>query len=348
MPRAVGGCRRAGARGPGRASRAWRSRKPARNSPSRYTPERSSPVPSCGWTCRARARRPGDLPPRGCSIARIPLVPVRDGAAWSGLIGVDLETAPGTYPVQITAESADARPLAATHLLAVSARRFPTRRLRVAPVYVEPPAAEVERIAADAARLDALFKTTTGQSFPGRFEAPVAAVPQDTFGARSIYNGQSRSPHAGVDFRAPSGTPIGFSGSGRRRVGRRSLLHRPDGRIGPRARVDFRPRPLVENRRACRRRRKAGRCRGRSRRDRPCHRTAPALERAPQWSASRPDVAHDSPGRRTLTQRRCLTSAPRSEAPSSRSRMPSPRQGAGRRLCQALRRTRCRHQSGWA
>ena len=138
----------------------------------------------------------------------IPLVPVRDGAAWSGLIGVDLETAPGTYPVQIAAESADARPLPATHLLAVAARRFPTRRLRVAPVYVEPPAAEIERIAADAARLDALFKTTTGQSFPGRFEAPVAAVPQDTFGARSIYNGQSRSPHAGVDFRAPSGTPI--------------------------------------------------------------------------------------------------------------------------------------------
>ena len=138
----------------------------------------------------------------------IPLVPIRDGAAWSGLIGVDLETAPGTYPVQIGAESADARPLATTHPLAVGARRFPTRRLQVAPVYVEPPAAEIERIAADAARLDALFRTTTGQSFPGRFEAPIAAAPQDTFGARSIFNGQSRSPHAGVDFRAPSGTPI--------------------------------------------------------------------------------------------------------------------------------------------
>ena len=160
-------------------------------------------------TCKASGR------PAAARVfdREIPLVPMRDGAAWSGLIGVDLDTAPGTYPVQITAESADARPLPATHLLAVSARRFPTRRLRVAPVYVEPPAAEVERIAADAARLDALFKTTTGQSFPGRFEAPVAAVPQDTFGARSIYNGQSRSPHAGVDFRAPSGTPIASPGA---------------------------------------------------------------------------------------------------------------------------------------
>jgi murein DD-endopeptidase MepM/ murein hydrolase activator NlpD len=138
----------------------------------------------------------------------IPLVPIRDGAAWSGLIGVDLETAPGTYPVQIAAQSADARPLTGTHPLAVAARRFPTRRLQVAPVYVEPPAAEIKRIAADTARLDALFKTTTGQALPGRFEAPIAAAPQDTFGARSIFNGQSRSPHTGVDFRAPTGTPI--------------------------------------------------------------------------------------------------------------------------------------------
>jgi murein DD-endopeptidase MepM/ murein hydrolase activator NlpD len=136
------------------------------------------------------------------------LVPMPEGAAWSGLIGVDLETAPGTYPVQVSAESADARPLTATHPLIVAARRFPTRNLRVAPVYVEPPAAEIERIAADTARLDALFKTTTGQSLPGRFKAPIAASPQNTFGARSIFNGQPRSPHAGTDFRAPSGTPI--------------------------------------------------------------------------------------------------------------------------------------------
>jgi murein DD-endopeptidase MepM/ murein hydrolase activator NlpD len=138
----------------------------------------------------------------------IPLVPIRDGAAWSGLIGIDVETAPGTYPVQVSAESGDAPPLTATYPLVVVTRHFPTRRLRVAPVYVEPPAAELERIAADTARLDALFKTTTGQSLPGTFKVPVAAAPQPTFGARSIFNGQPRSPHAGTDFRASTGTPI--------------------------------------------------------------------------------------------------------------------------------------------
>jgi murein DD-endopeptidase MepM/ murein hydrolase activator NlpD len=154
-------------------------------------------------SCKTAAR----LPTARVFNREIPLVPVRDGA-WSGLIGIDLDTAPGTYPIQIAAESGDAKPLTATHPLAVTARRFPTRRLTVAPVYVDPPAAEVERIAADTARLDALYKTTTGQSWPGPFEVPVAAPPQNTFGARSIFNGQSRSPHAGVDFRASAGTRI--------------------------------------------------------------------------------------------------------------------------------------------
>jgi murein DD-endopeptidase MepM/ murein hydrolase activator NlpD len=155
-------------------------------------------------TCKASGR-PGTA---RVFDREIPLVPTQEGAAWSGLIGVDLETAAGSYPVQIAAESADGRPLTTTYPLAVAPRRFPTRRLRVAPVYVEPPAAEVARIAADAARLDALFNTTTGQALPGPFQMPIAAAPQDTFGARSIFNGQPRSPHAGVDFRAPSGTPI--------------------------------------------------------------------------------------------------------------------------------------------
>lgn len=182
----------------------------------------SQSAPELTVSLHARAIQPGSVvqlevscscktagrPPAARVFDReIPLVPVRDGA-WSGLIGIDLDTAPATYSIQIAAESADAKPLTAAHPLAVTARRFPTRRLTVAPVYVEPPAAEVERIAADTARLDAIYKTTTGQSLPGRFAVPIAAPPQDSFGARSVFNGQPRSPHAGVDFRASAGTRI--------------------------------------------------------------------------------------------------------------------------------------------
>ena len=219
----------------------------------------------------------------------IPLVPNRDGAAWSGLIGIDVETAPGTYPVQVSAESADAQALAVTHPLVVTARRFPTRRLTVAPVYVEPPAAEVERIAADAARLDAIFKTTIGQSLPGRFTAPIAAAPQPTFGARSIFNGQPRRPHAGTDFRASTGTPIVAPAAGVVVLtddlfftGRTVAIDHGLGLISVLAHMS----KIVVN---------VGDT------VRPGDGPSPALERAAQWRTRRPDVDRRSPRRRTLT-----------------------------------------------
>jgi murein DD-endopeptidase MepM/ murein hydrolase activator NlpD len=178
---------------------------------------------------RARAIGPGDVvpltvacrctPSAGVGRARvfdrdIPLVPLPDGSGWSGLAGVDVETARGVYRGSIQVDAADGRQLAATFTLTVIDRTFPTRRLRVAPVYVEPPAAERQRIAADATRLNAIYATTTRSGPAPRFEAPVAAAPQNTFGARSIFNGQPRSLHAGVDFSAPAGTPIAAPADG--------------------------------------------------------------------------------------------------------------------------------------
>ena len=42
----------------------------------------------------------------------------------------------------------------------------------------------------------------------GPFQPPLDAEARDTFGARSIFNGQPRSPHGGVDYGCPVGTPI--------------------------------------------------------------------------------------------------------------------------------------------
>ena len=138
----------------------------------------------------------------------IPLVWLADAAAWSGLVGIDLDTKVGAYPVDVAVELVDARALRATYTLNVVPKRFPTRRLRVAPVYVDPPPAERRRIAADAERLNALFEKTTPREGIGPFQAPVEVRPRDTFGARSIFNGQPRSPHSGADFGTPKGTPV--------------------------------------------------------------------------------------------------------------------------------------------
>ncbi len=135
----------------------------------------------------------------------LPLAMAADPTRYQGFIGVDLDTAPGTYPVVIgTAESSPSR----TITLNVAAKRFPTRTLRVAPEYVEPPADAIDRILTEAALTDGLFKIVTPRGWTSAFVLPLATRPTPNFGSRSVFNGVARNPHAGVDFSSPAGTIV--------------------------------------------------------------------------------------------------------------------------------------------
>jgi len=97
----------------------------------------------------------------------------------------------------------------------VTARAFPTRRLRVAPRFVDPSPTELERIRSEARRLDELFNTVTPADRVEGFVPPLPGVPGSNFGSRSIFNGEARAPHAGADFRGATGTPIPAPAAGR-------------------------------------------------------------------------------------------------------------------------------------
>src|SRR5262245_34931709 len=64
-----------------------------------------------------------------------------DPRHWRALVGIDLETKPGTYTAVI---AADAERTSSS--LAVQSRVFPTRRLTVDPDLVNPPPEAMERI----------------------------------------------------------------------------------------------------------------------------------------------------------------------------------------------------------
>lgn len=128
---------------------------------------------------------------------------------WSALVGIDLDTAAGAYPVTIEATLGTGDIVQSSYELRVEPKQFPTRRLTVAPNYVNPPADTMERIEREFLRQQGIFETSTAdRMWRGGFLPPVPGEPSSSFGRRSVFNGEARSPHSGTDFRSGTGTPI--------------------------------------------------------------------------------------------------------------------------------------------
>jgi len=183
--------------------------------------------PSLAFVVVARALQPGEVvrldiacgcggrrPSAQAFGAEVALFPMADGGGWSGLVGIDVGASPGVSEVRVSLDH-PAGPVIATRQVKVLAKQFPTRRLRVAPTYVDPPPDDLARIQRDAAVLGAAFATVSPRLWDGPFVVPVADPANSNFGSRSIFNGQSRSPHGGVDFASPAGTPVAAAGGGR-------------------------------------------------------------------------------------------------------------------------------------
>jgi murein DD-endopeptidase MepM/ murein hydrolase activator NlpD len=128
---------------------------------------------------------------------------------WLGLIGIDLDTQPDEYPVAVRATTGSGETVRTAYTLVVEAKEFQTRRLSVSPNFVNPPAEVLDRIQHEATRQAQIFGTSTGgRQWRGGFLRPVGGEATSSFGRRSVYNGEPRSPHSGTDFRSAEGTPI--------------------------------------------------------------------------------------------------------------------------------------------
>ena len=165
-------------------------------------------------THTARAIRPGEvvvLTIRGASAPITVRAFDRDWMAFAAdshvsrvLIGIDMATAPGRYDAVITAGAAQV-----THPLVVTARQFPTRRLRVDPKLVIPPESDRERIDRESRELEAAWAASPPERlWQSKFVRPVPDPANSAFGAHSVYNGETTSRHGGADFLSPAGRPV--------------------------------------------------------------------------------------------------------------------------------------------
>ena len=131
--------------------------------------------------------------------------------AWHALVGIDLDAKPGTYDVKIAAAGDHA-----TEPLTVARRVFPTRQLTVNPDLVNPPPEMMARVESEAQHLHEIWDHPAPQRlWTSPFVRPVPDEANSTFGTRSIYNGQPRSPHTGADFLSPAGRPVKAPNAGR-------------------------------------------------------------------------------------------------------------------------------------
>jgi murein DD-endopeptidase MepM/ murein hydrolase activator NlpD len=136
-----------------------------------------------------------------------------DSKTWFALAGISLETAPGTYTLDLTGErSAKATPkISFSSKVAVAAGTYPKTevKLTVAGKFTEP-SPEQEKQIAEGVKIkdDYLNRVTPAREWDGKFTAPADAAISDVFGSQRIFNGKAQRPHLGLDFRVPSGTPV--------------------------------------------------------------------------------------------------------------------------------------------
>jgi Peptidase family M23 len=127
------------------------------------------------------------------------------------LVGIDLDRRSGRYAIEIAAPHGV--PLHAD--LDVEPRTFPEERLTVPKVFTEPDPATLERIAREQRLLAALWvKSSSRRYWRAAFVRPSEGPAGSPFGLRRFFNGEPRSPHAGIDFRAPEGSPVRASNRG--------------------------------------------------------------------------------------------------------------------------------------
>lgn len=190
-------------------------------------------VPSTGMarqqsidiTVRARSLQPGELVVVGLTLDRdatmvevtafdrsSPAYRVGPGR-WEALVGIDLDQAAGEYVLRA---SADGGAATGQRVLAVAAKSFAVRTLKVNPDFVNPPKAVLARIQEESRFLQAVYEAPAPRRlWEGPFHRPVPHRANSRFGVRSVFNGERRNPHAGTDFLSPAGTPILAPNAGR-------------------------------------------------------------------------------------------------------------------------------------
>lgn len=134
-------------------------------------------------------------------LGQQPLAVVRSAGNWYALLGIPLDTPSGV--MQITLDDGS------TLRFDVQPKDYPTQKLRIRDTNKVTPSLEsLARIATEKAVTDRIKNNFRPVEPDPDFALPAKGPLSSRFGLRRIFNDQPRNPHAGLDLRVASGTPI--------------------------------------------------------------------------------------------------------------------------------------------
>ena len=140
---------------------------------------------------------------------RIPFFPdTSSPGRYTGLLGVDLQDAPGTHELAVDVTSADGRRQFSYNVLVIRAK-YPVQHLTLPKDKVDLDEDSLARVKTEQEQVKAVFDAASLERYWNHsFIPPVQGPSTGAFGRLRVINGQARSPHNGEDIAAPLGTDV--------------------------------------------------------------------------------------------------------------------------------------------
>ena len=140
--------------------------------------------------------------------------PVNPTAYRFGLIGIPYRKAPGPAELKLKWINAAGEHVR-TIPFEIITGKYRTDVLKVDSARVNPSKNNINRAKKEARRVKKTYADgSIAGLWDGDFQLPMASEITSPFGNKRLFNGQLKSYHNGVDFRAPIGTPVFAANSG--------------------------------------------------------------------------------------------------------------------------------------
>ena len=173
------------------------------------TPPRELAVP--GGVARIRLGQ-SELPPQ-VRLGDERILVLKEGAEWVALVGLALGAKPGAKVLlDVERASGDIEHVR----IAVGRKAYASQHLKVPPGQVELSPVDLARYDRERVHLGEVLRTfSEPPPLTAAMLQPTPGRPSSSFGMRRFFNGQSRSPHTGMDIAAPAGTTVVAACTGR-------------------------------------------------------------------------------------------------------------------------------------